>query len=337
MRKIPLMSIIEGCGVSVHSPDFLVLSEAAQLKVTDETLTGMLKFITDKYNALDFEDIERSAGDYNRFKYRDIIQENATLLKEIYQGSDDPGAKKYVAVADAVLHVTEFLTERSRDISAQYKMGNGVIQLMYTSLVAACIYSVGTLISNTIRFITTEQDTDCQVVFDEIPGSIKHVHIKNILSAAESIPQMHQLVNEFNKGATAKPIGESVTISGVAIAMIATVGVLVLIPRIITLIREIIYSIYYSRVKKAEMLEMQIQLLRTNIESLEAGRGNKKVIARQKAIAKKLEQWKDRISMKMDGAEPAVKKQIATENQKLHVDRNSSIVQSSYDTTNVLI
>ena len=92
-----------------------------------------------------------------------------------------------------------------------------------------------------------------------------------------------------------------------------------------------------EQTQDAEMLEMQIQLLRTNIESLEAGRGNKKVIARQKAIAKKLEQWKDRISMKMDGAEPAVKKQIATENQKLHVDRNSPIVQSSYDTTNVLI
>ena len=102
---------------------------------------------------------------------------------------------------------------------------------------------------------------------------------------------------------------------------------------ILILVREIIYSIYYSRVKKAEMLDMQISLLRTNIESLEAGRGNKKVIARQKKIAEKLEKMKNKISLKMDTAELGAKQQKIKEARELHIDRNSPIMQDAMSST----
>ena len=102
---------------------------------------------------------------------------------------------------------------------------------------------------------------------------------------------------------------------------------ILLIPRIIILIREIIYSIYYSRVKTAEMLGVQADLIRTNIESLEAGRGSKKVIARQKKIAQKLEKWQNKIALKMDTTEVAKKTQQRKEDQSLKIDQNSPLVQ----------
>ena len=323
-------TILESAGISVYKPAFVTLDEASQLKITDETLTKMFKFITDKYNSLDFEEIEKSAGDFSRFKYRELLYDNIEILRNIYSASTDPGAKSYMDVVNATDSVMKYLDSRTRDFSDLYKRGNGIVQLLYTSMVAACIYSVGTLISNTIRFVTVEQETDCQVLFDEIPGTMKHVHIKNIMSASESIPTIDKLINELNRTEKSrKAVNESITVTGATLGVLVVAGVIMLIPRIIILIREIIYSIYYSRVKKSEMLEAQIQLLKTNIESLESGRGNKKVIARQKKIVDKLQKWQNRIAVKMDTTELAMKQQKTREDKELKLDRNNPIVQKA--------
>lgn len=322
--------LLAEAGVPVVRGALFGLNEAAQLKVTDDVLTKMMKFITDKYNSLDFSEIEKSAGDINRFKYFEMIQENTKTLYNVYSSSTDPGAAKYIEVCNAVMHVCDFLRNRSHQFSALYKSGNGLVQLLYTSLVAACLYSTGVLISNTIRFVTVEQDTDCQVLYDEIPGTIKHVHIKNILAADKDIPTMGKLLDELSKQQR-KPVNESITLTAGAIALLVVGGLILLIPRIVLLIREIIYSIYFTRVRAAEMLDLQAQLIRTNIESLEAGRGNKKVIARQKKIAEKLEKWKSRIAIKMDTTEIAMKKQKSVENKSLELAKDSPFIQAEYD------
>lgn len=326
-------------GIPVNKNAFIMMDEAAQLKATDEALTKMMKFITDKYNSIDFSEIEKSAGDIRRFKYTEMIHENATTLRNIYSASTDPGAAKYIEVTDAITSVLKLLSENAQEFTTLYKMGNGIIQLLYTSLVAGCLYSTGTLVSNTIRFITLEGETDCQVMFDEIPGTIKHIHIKNILSASKNRKDISELVHRMMIQSK-RGVNESVTISGGAIAALAIGGIIFLIPKIIIMIREIIYSIYYTRVRVSDMLSMQEQLLRVNIESLESGRGNKKVIARQKKIADKLEKWKNRIAVKMDTVDKAVKTQKIKEDKSMNLERDNAFAQDTFeyaDTGSVMI
>lgn len=316
-------------GVPVNKTKFILMDEASQLKATDEALTKMMKFIADKYNAIDFSEIEKSAGDIRRFKYYDMILDNVKTLQSIYESSTDPGAAKYLEVCKAIREVMNLLMDNSDLFSMLYKSGNGVVQLLYTSLVAGCLYSTGTLVSNTIRFVTIDNETDCQVMFDEIPGTIKHVHIKNIMVAAANKKDIYELLQRFSVQSK-RGMSESVTISGGVIAALTIGGIILLIPKIIVMIREIIYSVYYTRVRVADMLDMQEQLLRTNIESLEAGRGNKKVVARQKKIADKLEKWKNRIAVKMDTAEMAVKAQKKKEDRELDLDHNDPMAQDPY-------
>lgn len=328
-------------GIYVDKSSFVFLSEASQLKVTDETLSQLFKFITDKYNSLDFSEIEKSAGDIHRFKYYELIRENNKTLKNIYESSTDPGAAKYLEVVKAIDRVMNYLSDNHNILSTLYKSGNGVVQLLYTSMVAACLYSIGILVSNTIRFVTVETETDCQVMFDEIPGSIKHVHIKNIMAIYNDIPSVDKVIREFSKMKNNQALmSESITVSGGVVAALVVSGIIILIPRIVVLIREIIYSIYYTRVKISDMLDMQVQLIRTNIESLEAGRGNKKVVARQRKIADKLEIWKNRVAIRMDTAEVAIKQQKMKENKTLDLDHNSPIIQAEMtgaDTGTLLI
>lgn len=334
------LDLLTEAGVQVHRPALMFLSEAAQLKITDETLGKMFKFITDKYNSLDFSEIEKSAGDIRKFKYAEMIRENVTMLKNIYEASTDSGAAKYVEVTESIGAVLSYLNDNAADISAMYKSGNGVIQLLYTSMVASCLYSTGALVSNTIRFVTVEQDTDCQVLFDEIPGSMKHVHIKNVIAVAKDLGTISSLLTEFKKTKSQSSVNESITITTGTIVALSVIGVIVLIPRIIVLIREIIYSIYYSRVRTSDMLDLQIDLIKTNIESLESGRGNKKIIARQKKIVDKLERWKNRVAIKFDSTEVAMKQQKQKEDRTLALDKHSPIVQaelSGADTGTILL
>ena len=187
MVQVDYLKVLSETGIDVDRPLFRSLSEDAKFQVTDDVLTGMMKFITDKYNALDFGEIERSAGDIEKFKYKDMLYENIETLSSIYSNASDTGATRYLEVCTAIRNVLNFLREYRNEFRTQYQAGNGMIQLLYTSLVAGCIYSVGILVSNTIRFVTTEQETDCQVLYDEIPGTIKHVHIKNILAASNDL------------------------------------------------------------------------------------------------------------------------------------------------------
>ncbi|MCM1295027.1 MAG: hypothetical protein NC311_05750 [Muribaculaceae bacterium] len=330
--------LLDECAVPYQSSAIAFLSEEAKLQVSDDVLTGMLRFITDKYNAIDFSEIEKSAGDISKFRYNAVILENCKILTDVYSASSDPGAQKYVEVAQAVDRVMKHLAENRTRYTTLYRSGNGVVQLLYTSMVAACIYSVGILISNTIRFVTTEQDTECQVLFDEIPGTIKHVHIKNILAAEHDLQAIEQLLAAYDspKG---RAVQESVSMASLAVGAIGAGLILMMIPRIIVLIREIIYSVYFNRVKVSEMLGVQIDLINTNIESLERGRGNKKVIARQKKIVDKLTKWKNRFAIKADTTTSMVTVQKQKENRALKVDDNSPIIQApgSFDAGAIML
>lgn len=331
------LQVLTEAGFDVTRSDFLLLSEANQVQVTDEALTGMMKFITDKYNSLDFSEIEKSAGDITRFKYYQLILENCQILREIYDSAKDQGADKYLKVVVSIEEVMRHLMDRRQQYTTLYRSGNGIVQLLYTSLVSAALYATGTLVCNTIRFVTTEKDTPCEVLYDEIPGAVKHIHIKNILSAADDIQTINKVLDTFSSSTTRAKMSESVTLSAGTIAIMAIGGVILLIPKIIVLIREIIYSIYYSRVKMAEMLELQQDLLKTNIESLEAGRGNKKVIARQKKIAQKLETWKNRVALKMDSTETLKRTQERKENASLKIDRNSPLMNPEESPSAILL
>ena len=338
-------ALLEAVGLEVNHITMQYLPEDARIKVTDEALTKLMKFITDKYNALDFQEIERSAGDIEKFKYTKMIKDNLKTLMHIYSTSDEDGAKKYVETVSDAMEIMDMLYMERIKFSTLYTSGNGIVQLLYNSLVAAELYTVGILVSNTIRLVTSEVDTECQVLFDEIPGTIKHVHIRNIQSAAKSRNIIVKILEAFYGDMRKKPTNEAVITLGATIGILSKIllgagivgGVFWGIPAIINLIREIVYSIYFARVSIAEMCQVQIDLINMNIESLEAGRGTKVVIARQKKIVDKLEKWKNRVAVKMDMANTLTHNQTKRENNQLRIYDDSPLVQSTLTDDNGLM
>lgn len=337
MANSTYANFLTECGFEVNKSDFIFLDEANQVQVTDEALTGMMKFITDKYNSIDFSEIEKSAGDYGRFKYGKMLEANLRTLKDIYEVAveTDKGADKYLEVVNNCFIVIDLLYGYRTYFSTLYKSGNGIVQLFYTSLVAGLIYCIGILVSNTIRFVTTEKDSDCEVLYDEIPGTIRNCHIKNIQFAAKSVDDFRRYLEDcMTRLEKRSPVTESITL-GATIAGIA-VG-LYMLPKVIVLIREIIYSVYCTRTKISDMLAVQQDLIKTNIESLEAGRGDKKVIARQRKWAEWLEKWKNRFAMKADTVDNLKRAQMKKENAALRIDKNSPLMNPDESTSGILL
>ncbi len=322
--------LLNEASIPVDMSYFRYLTEAQKAEMTDSALTELMKLIVDKYNSLDFSEIEKSAGDITRFKYTNMMKDNMETLYMVYKNSSDTGAAKYMEVLDDVGAILSFLQTNRKDFNELYKEGNGIIQLLYTSLVSSCVYCMHHLVSNTIRFVTVDNTASCEVMFDEIPGSIKHVHIRNVKSGADSLNDIRKLLTAYKRDQGKGQLHESVTLT---VGAAVVIGVVVLLPRLIHLIREIIYSIYFARVRVSDALDVQAKLIRTNIESLEStGRGkeNKKIIARQKKIAEALEVWKNRIAIKSDTTEYHMNKQIQKEEAQLKID-SDTFYDTSYD------
>ena len=156
MVNMKLYSALIESGIEIDKVSFTLLDEANQIKVADETLTSMMKFITDKYNSIDFSEIEKSTGDYRKFKYAGMIRENLDMLSNVYESSNDPGAKNYIEVINKCYIVQEHLISNAQAYSVLYKQGNGLVQLTYTSLVSAIIYTIGAVLFTASDIVLTD-------------------------------------------------------------------------------------------------------------------------------------------------------------------------------------
>lgn len=305
---------------------FIRLNEAAQVQVTDEVMSNMFKMISDKYSSIDFKEIEKSNGDIRKFKYLDLLEENITTLAKIYVAHDSKVYMEYVRKMSDILKAFKDVST-AETMSYLYMKGYGMVQMYYVSTVAALIYGTSALISMTIRFITNNDTDDIEVVFDEIPNPTKYVHLTNIDRAHAIILDgtLNKILSEYSK-VNKRNLNEAVIpiAMGPIIAIAAVPAILYLSTKIIPFIREVIYTVYFSRVKLETLIDLQINLIKTNIESLEAGRGTKKIIVRQKKVVKRLEWLKDKVIIRSDKANVEVKKQIAKDNRDLKVPAKPS-------------
>lgn len=327
MAKSLMTDLIEA-GFTVNTGYFRFLDEATQAKIADNALMDMFKFITDKYNTIDFGEIEKTGGDYRKFKYRQLIDENLNTLMKVYNSSSDPGAKAFMDDIMAIRTAQTLLDDKREQFIYLYRSKDGITQILYTSLVSAIVYATSALVANTIRFVTLDDDNDIQVIYNETNNAARNIHIKNIRSAHNSNESIRTYLDTAFKYKKSN-LSESVSIASIAAGALA---VIVIVPRIIPFIRECIYAVYFTRVKLSQAIELQIYLVKTNIESLEAtGRSSKTVIAKQKAVVGALLKVLNIISVRMDDAESMTNRRIREENTKLKIDKTDPIATTGED------
>lgn len=330
----------ESVGISMSS--MTILSESKFETMNENILSKMFESVGQKYNEIDFTEIQKSGGSFRKFKYYNLLLSNVELLNNLYLNNPDPEVQAMKKYVDAINSVMMGLSLNEKKFVELYD--NPIVGVIYDTSVASLIYTTTLLLSTTIRFITTDKDSDIEVIMDNIPSSDKKIFLPNILKLADAFKQdIPNLLNEMLK-AKGKAISETYVVVlesniynegviTVPLIILAIPAVAIAATKIIPIIRELIYGIYQIRVTMEQAIEVQIDLISANIEMLEdrSYRDNtqkkkyKKVIARQRKIVDKLDKVKRAISIKFDVAENQARRELISSNKEFVDEKTSSV------------
>lgn len=298
----------------VSSTRFSLMSESTKLNVSDEVTTEFLRFVSTGYNDIDFSEIEKSNGDIKKFKYYEILNENLNLLEEIYKNHDSKIYNTYIIACRTII---KHLENKSREYGEAYLKEIGFIQINYVTMVTTVIYTLSTLISATIRFISIDNSSEIEVIVEDLAKHANYVFLKNSREYAAIIDkgEMDKVLNAFIKS---QPQNEAFVMAG-GLTVLAVPIIIFLTLKLIPIIREIIYMVYFLRVRITDALELQIMLLNTNIEALENGQNpkKKKIIAKQKNTVTALTKARDIFIVKIEKAEPQMRREIQHQDKEI--------------------
>src|SRR5699024_2590008 len=99
-------------------------------------------------------------------------------------------------------------------------------------------------------------------------------------------------------------------------------------------LREMVFYMYYSRMKLSDYLKTQAMFLEINKQSLEANtnipaKKRQDILKKQAEVIKKLNQWSDKIRVNSNLTTKEVKKNIENENRGWSLDTVKSQTTSS--------
>ena len=334
MRNLVTKLLSESTGIQMSK--LAILSEAQFVGMNENILAKMFESVGQKYNEIDFAEIEKSKGNFTKFKYRNLIIQNQQMLEDLYSRNEDPTVQPMTKYAQAVGKIIQGLESHAHEFTELYD--NAIVSVIYNTAVANVIYSTTLLLSTTVRFITVDKDTDIELIIDSLPNAEKNIFLGNSLKLAEAFENdIPKLLTEMMKQKS-KAISETAVIDmdpmAINEAVLTIPLVVLLIPvvaialtKVIPIIREIIYGVYHIRVSMEQAIDYQIDLISSNIEVLEdnslrntnssSKKKYKKVIARQRRVVEKLDRIKKAVAIKFDVAENQAKKDIVRDNREI--------------------
>lgn len=312
-----------------------ILSEAQFHGMNENLLAKMFESVGQKYNEIDFSEIEKSKGDFRKFKYRNLIMQNQAMLEDLYSSNEDPQVQSMVKYTQGVAKIIKGMEENAVAFTDLYD--NSIISVLYNTSVATVIYATTLLLSTTVRFVTIDKDTDIEVIIDSLPNAEKNIFLSNVPKLAEAyqsdIPKMLVEVGKQKHKAISEtavidqdPFAINEAVFTVPLFLIVVPVVAIALTKVIPIIREIIYGIYHIRVSMEQAIDYQVDLISANIEMLEdkslsdnskGKKKYKKIIANQRRIVNKLDKIKKAVSIKFDVAENQAKKDIVRDNREL--------------------
>jgi len=323
-----------------------------QKLVQEETLEDMITHLIPKYNGLDHKEIEKSKGNIEKFKYTADLVRTIRLLRDVKTSMSSSSFRDELT---DILDASEALINHFHNYKREYIYYIGkndlFLTLFYTSSLYALTHGLSYLICECITF--DEVGDEVELVVEESKVLTKNVYIRSIKEYAKATDSgtfskiFSEAKRENIKNSEAKAtkeMNESFALSAGAIDVmgglatgVGTIPILVLfilfaplvLWKLIPLIREVLYSVYYFRVRVEESMEIQINLIETNIESLQHRKMNKKIIVRQKKVVKFLDKIRTVFAVKIDNAETKALKEIRIENKDMgikmdHFDKQPS-------------
>ena len=298
--------LLENCKTFSERRELFGLTEAEMNHVNNNMINKLFNAAIEKAH-IDFDDIPKSKGDITKYSGYKSMVESLKVLKDI--------SIKYshkIPEIDIIEKSLDGIVANRNLFERGIKLNKDYIILQYNTLVMSCVIATSSLITSYVDYVKRVDKVEFTIINPKSnPGQIC---IENLSKFNKSVASgdfakvMNGIINSGKEGFT----GTAAAISTVIIAG-AIIGV--------TFMRDIIYYVYYSRVKLAEYLRVQALFLELNKNIINSQGYNMsadkkdKVLKNQAELIVKLKDVADKID---------VSDKLATSNMKTEIKKENS-------------
>lgn len=299
--------LLENCKTFSERRELFALTEAEMNNVQSNMVNKLFVSAIEKSH-IDFDDIPKSKGDITKYTGYKSMVECLELLRNIALKS---GHK--IEEIDIVEKALDGIVAHRNLFERGIKLNKDYIVLQYNTLVMSCVIATSSLISSYVEFVKHVDKVEFTIINPKSnPGD---VCIKNLAKFNKSVASgdfakaLNGIISSGSEGFTgATAVGITVTIiTGLIIG--------------VTFMRDIVFYVYYSRVKLSEYLRTQALFLELNKNNINS-QGYKMSAAKKEKVLKNQAKLIDdlkRIANNID-----VSDKLATNNMKTEIKKENS-------------
>lgn len=289
--------------------DAIILDEEQKIKVTDKIVATMYQLTMNKYMGMDFGNIPLSRGSVTKIKEYDSIVKCIETIGELSMMANDETLSHYYTTLKSTL---ELLEGYNKEFTLGFIQENLMVQMIYNTTVTSLICGINFAITFIVDYIITpEGQIKSSEEIKRKANSRDYILFKDLVSLNKFASEggLKKLFTSLLKSESF--IGATAMTSGVGIAAITIVGMLVLVP----IIRELIYFTYNIRMKTSEFFKIQSEFLSLNIVELRSNPNIKEkeknaIIKKQKERIKTLNSLADKFELDFRKSDLETEKEI---------------------------
>lgn len=298
--------LLENCSSFAERREIFSLTESEINGVQNGMINKLYTSALNKAH-VDFEDIPESKGDITKYSGYKPMVETLQILSQLAERSKQK-IPEIAVVQNALDNIVSL-----RDLFEKgFKLNKEFIILQYNSLVSSCVISTSSLISSYVDYMKNVNNVEFIIINPK--NNSGKICINSLKDFNKSV-----ISGEFRKVLNVVINNDSEAFLGTA-TVITTIVIASVIATVI-IMRNIIFYIYYSRVKIAEYMRVQALFLELNKSSINSQSYNvpaskkKEVLKKQKRLINELKKIADQID---------VSDRMATNNLQTNMKKENS-------------
>lgn len=314
----------------------LMMNEADQTSVLTALTSKLYDNIVEKVDDIDYGDIPGTKGDVTKLPNYQKLYDCIELLHKILgEFKQDTAPVDVLSEALSNVQTHKDLFERAFRFNCELPI------IMYNTTVLSIINGVSYMIATTIEFMKTPNQDSFSITLDRVAyaKTKNHMIYNNLKKLNKSFKSgefdkaMEHIIQNRIKGLSEAAAITAGTIGGIIAGGIGIGLTVALILNIIPILREMVFLLYYARMRVSDFFDVQADLLQMNAYNLQVNNpGDEKAertVSKQLKIVEFFRKIANKISFSTKKAEVDSNKEIANSSRKMKLGELGSDVPES--------
>lgn len=324
--KDNVMAIVyEQCGTFTARHELDILTESERAKVSNVVLSDLYRDIVERKH-VDYGDIPQSKGRVEKYKGTVNMIKSLDIIEDICVKSGQEKSDCALAIGivkDAIVN----LSNNAAKFEAGFKTENDFLMVLYNSVLLACVEATSHILSSYIDYAKRPDGADFKLVEGKDRSGELQLYVLRDFNYGCKNGDMQKAMNESILN-NRRGFGGATVATALAIGAGATL--------IVPTIRNLIFAVYYSRMKLSDYLQQQAHFIEANKLSVNNMSGispqqKDNVARKQQEQAEKLMRLSDKIKVDYKLSENRGSKEAASANKQYTLKNiNSQAVSSDF-------